>query len=87
MITERATSNLQDLLTKQLEKGELLSPRLVFNIFSQIVDGLSALHYAEIVHGNLKPSNILIFGVGDEITVKLTDYEGFPGSSACHDPK
>ena len=84
LITERASSNLQDLLTEQLEKGELLSPKFVFNILSQIIEGLSALHDADIVHGNLKASNILIFGAGDEITVKLTDHDGFPGASADH---
>ena len=58
---DKATSNLQDLLTQQMEKGELLTPKLVFEIFSQIIEGLSALHDADIVHGNLKPSNILLF--------------------------
>ena len=81
---DKATYNLQDLLTQQMEKGELLAPKLVFDIFNQISEGLSVLHDADTVHGSLKPSNILIFGAGDEITIKLTDYEGFPGSSSDH---
>ena len=82
-----ATSNLQDMMTKQIQKKELFSPKFVYSVLSQIANGLKTLHDAGIVHGNLKPSNILIFGTGDEMIVKLTDYEGFPGTSACHEPK
>ena len=49
---DKATSNLQDLLTQQKEKGELFTPKFVLDIFNQIVEGLSALHDADIVHGN-----------------------------------
>ena len=84
LISERGTSNLQDLLAKQLKAGELLSPKLVFNILSQLIEGLNALHGEGITHGNLRPTSILIFGSGDDITVKLSDYEGFPGASADH---
>ena len=56
----------------------------MYNILSQMLDGLKALHDTGIMHGNLKPSNVLLFTQGDETTVKLTDYEGFPGSSADH---
>ena len=54
------------------------------NILGQTLNGLKALHDARIVHGNLKLNNILLFTLGDETTVKLTDYEGFPGGSADH---
>ena len=45
---------------------------------------MNALHDEGIIDGNLRPNNILIFGSGDDITVKLSDYEGFPGASADH---
>ena len=66
---------------------ELLSPKLVFSILSQIIEGLNALHGEGITHGNLRLSDILIFGSEDNITVTLTDYEGFPGASVCHEPR
>ena len=79
-----ATSNLQDMIAKQIQKKELFTPKFVYSVLSQIASGLKTLHDAGIVHENLKPSNILIFGVGDEMIIKLTDYDGFPGASADH---
>ena len=76
-----------DLLAKQQQKGELFTPKFVFNILKQISGGLNDLHNVDGVHGNLKESNILIFGTGDEIIVKLMDYEAFPGASTCYDPR
>ena len=82
---DKATSNLLDLLdllTQQKEKGELLNLKFVLDIFNQVVEGLSALHDADIVNSNLRASNIMLFTQGGKITVKISDYEGFPGTSA-----
>ena len=58
---EVATYNLHNMLYRQRQIGELLSPKFVHDILGQILDGLKALHDAGIVNGNLKPSNILLF--------------------------
>ena len=39
-----------------------------------IASGLSALHGCGIIHGDLKPANILIFGVAGEYQAKLADF-------------
>ena len=47
----------------------------------QISDGLVDLQYEKTFHGNLKLTNILLLGSGNDTVVKLIDYEGFPGCS------
>ena len=46
----------------------------MLHIIIQIADGIQALHQADNFHGNLKTTNILLFGIDAEIIVKLTDY-------------
>ena len=46
--------------------------------------GLDALHKVGRFHGNLKPTNVLVFGAGDEIQVKLSDFENYPGNAVNH---
>ena len=58
---EVATYNLHNMLYRQRQIGELLSPKFVHDILGQILDGLKALHDAGIINGNLKPSNVLLF--------------------------
>ena len=58
---EVATYNLHNMLYRQRQIGELLSPKYVHDILGQILDGLKALQNAGIVHGNLKTHNVLLF--------------------------
>lgn len=44
------------------------------SIVKGIWDGLYALHQCRIVHGDLKPSNILIFCEGEKVIAKLSDF-------------
>ena len=46
---------------------------------SSISEGLKFLHAAERYHGNLKLSNVLVYGEGRQTTFRLTDFEGYPG--------
>ena len=43
------------------------------------MEGLIILHDAGRYHGNLKTTNVMLFGKGDQVKVKLTDFEGYPG--------
>ena len=65
----------------QIQKGELFSAIVVTDIMLQIAHGIQTLHKAKRFHGNLKPSNVLLFNNGQEIIVKLSDFEGYPGNS------
>lgn len=52
------------------EKSKILSESVALFFFSQIVEGLAAIHSNKIVHGDLKPSNLLLRG--NEI--KIADF-------------
>lgn len=58
-------------LSKMLEKGISIAEK--HRILKGIMSGLQALHQKGIIHGNLKPSNILILNVGHP-HVYLTDF-------------
>lgn len=60
--------------------GKLLEP-LALDITRQIASALSALHAARVVHGDVKPSNILLTPKG---TAKLCDL-GLAHFTACDD--
>lgn len=99
------------LVTEYLEKGNLLQRRDIGKgkiLFQQIPEmntkekfrmvcrGLDYLHYNGIVHGDLKPDNILVSGTGD---VKIADFtcsrmvtpehftSGVYGTPAFHAPE
>lgn len=48
-----------------------LSDRQLWNIFRQVVSGVIYLHYQNIVHGDIKPQNLL---VGEDGVVKIADF-------------
>ncbi|MEG3842579.1 AAA family ATPase [Microcoleus sp. herbarium14] len=58
-------------LGKLLEK-EILSPRAILDIAIQITKGLEYLHQNQIIHKDIKPSNIIINSETKQ--VKLTDF-------------
>lgn len=57
-----------------LEKFDKLDERVVSSYTKQILEGLAYLHANEIVHRNIKSSNVLIDAYG---TAKLTDFGCF----------
>ena len=47
------------------------------------IEGVEFLHHHNIIHGDIKPSNVLVNGIGDDdFEFKLTDYSGI--SLAVH---
>ena len=66
-------------LSKMLEQGPL-PPARVREIAGQIADGLAAAHAAGVVHGDLKPANVMI---GDNGNAKLMDF----GLASRHAPE
>ncbi|XP_056645356.1 probable myosin light chain kinase DDB_G0292624 [Diorhabda sublineata] len=50
------------------------SPRQLQNLIRQLLNGLIYLHTLSIMHGDVKPENILVFSVEPDIMVKLSDF-------------
>ena len=64
--------DLESYFKDKKEKGIYVKEKKIWEIFLQILDGLSYLHNTEkIIHRNIKPSNILIDKNGN---IKITDY-------------
>jgi serine/threonine protein kinase len=56
------------------ERGRL-EPQDVGSIFRQLVDALAYAHERGVVHGDVKPENILVIEQGIHNVVKLTDFQ------------
>jgi serine/threonine protein kinase len=64
-------------LKAYMESSRRLRPlpiTLLYQFISDIADGISALHDFGVIHGDVKPENILIFKNGDGIIAKLGDF-------------
>lgn len=61
-------------LSAVLLAGNTLGSEEFFNIFLQVLAGLSEAHAHGIVHRDIKPSNIMLCPIGDETCVKLIDF-------------
>lgn len=74
-------------LSELLSQSGPLSPSLVFKYLQQIGEGLSFAHSAGIVHGDLKPRNILFTKERTAETIKISDF-GLSGikSGKVHGP-
>ena len=75
LVLETAYMDLRGLFTSQGMTISKLSTRKVLGLSIDICSGLSALHEVGIIHGDLKPENVLIFKDKDLGHVaKLTDF-------------
>ena len=69
---EKCQGNLENLIKGQI-KGIEKNSIECRSILGQLAVGLSYLHGKEIIHRNLKPSNVLIRVSFDFVVIKLTD--------------
>jgi serine/threonine-protein kinase len=67
---ESIVKKAHELKSKKGEKGALSAERAI-NIFLQILEGIGFAHKYRIIHGDIKPSNILIDRQG---RAKITDF-------------
>jgi len=67
LVTERAETTLSDVITRAAGEPVDGAPR----ILAEICEGLAHMHAAGWVHGDLKPSNILLMADG---SVRLADF-------------
>ncbi|KAJ3112468.1 dual specificity protein kinase yak1, partial [Nowakowskiella sp. JEL0407] len=77
IIFEMLSVNLYELIKQNQFRG--LSTNLVRVFVSQILDALTVLNRAKIIHCDLKPENILLKNL-DSPTIKVIDF-----GSACHE--
>lgn len=62
-------------LAQEIDRDAPLKPQRFYEIFGQVLDGLSCAHSKRIVHRDLKPSNIMLSKLQDGSTlVKLIDF-------------
>lgn len=72
-----SAGNLQSML----DAGSPAEPRVLVRLFRDAAEGLHAAHEHGVLHGNIKPANILLFGDLDQpetLTAKLGDFGPVP---------
>jgi len=61
-------------LAAVLDRAHCLEPEVAVALAVQACEGLAAVHARGIVHRDVKPSNLFLETVGDEVVVKVTDF-------------
>jgi serine/threonine-protein kinase len=64
----------KDLKAALLTRTDHLDPYLVAKIFRHLAKGVSAAHHNNVVHRDLKPTNIMIVGDYNVTELKVTDF-------------
>ncbi len=63
-----------ETLASRLKKMPTLSRSEVISIFRQMTAGLSAIHAAGVVHGDIKPKNVMLDHSGSDLCVSIMDF-------------
>ena len=69
MIMDKFRGSLDTLIT-----GDVLKKPKMVDILWQIAFGLNHLHENNIIHGRLKPSNVLLQENRNKVILKVSDY-------------
>ncbi len=64
----------EDLQEALLQKCTFVDPYLAAKIFHYLAKGLAAAHHANVVHRDLKPTNIMVVGGYSLEAIKITDF-------------
>jgi len=64
----------KDLSEAILKNVDFLDPFLVARLFHYLAKGLAASHHANVIHRDLKPTNIMVNGSFQLTEVKITDF-------------
>lgn len=64
----------EDLKAALLTKTDYVDPYLVAKVFHHLAKGVAAAHHNEVIHRDLKPTNIMVVGGYNLDELKLTDF-------------
>lgn len=64
----------EDLQQALLDRASFVDPYLAAKIFHNLAKGLAAAHHANVIHRDLKPTNIMIVGGYNLEAIKITDF-------------
>jgi serine/threonine protein kinase len=86
IVVECAHLKYPDLSSYMEQFRSTVGPETTRNLIADIADGIAALHAYGVVHGDVKPANILIFRgpAKDSVIAKICDF-GFSGSYSSND--
>ena len=63
-----------DLDKALLRRSSFLDPYLAARVFHHLAKGIGAAHHAQVVHRDLKPTNIMVVGGYSLSEIKITDF-------------
>lgn len=75
-IVEAAIPQYPDLQTyiQSPNRPKPLPLKSLYHLVSDLADGISAIHDFGVIHGDMKPKNVLLFKDGDGIRAKVADF-------------
>ncbi|WKX95218.1 hypothetical protein Q1695_012013 [Nippostrongylus brasiliensis] len=74
-ITFYITDHVGQTLQRQLKKLKKISPTSGFRICRQMIDAIKVVHDLGLVHGNIRPSSILVAGPHERDIVRLFGFQ------------
>jgi serine/threonine protein kinase len=76
LVLEAAHTDYPDLrhYLNTCRENFIIPLEVVYNLLSDIADGIAVLHVFGVVHGDIKPENILLFEHSRCLVAKITDF-------------
>ncbi|EON69346.1 serine/threonine protein kinase [Coniosporium apollinis CBS 100218] len=71
-LADQTTPTLKEFVSHSGQ--DLTEERLIFDLLTDAAEAITMLHTTKIVHGDLKPDNILLFPAPKRLVAKLSDF-------------